>query len=38
MNMKYHSQDEGINFRERDEKLQPIWICNVVREEDGEDQ
>ena len=36
--MKYHSQDEGINFRERDEKWKPIWIYNVVRKEDGEDQ
>ena len=24
MNMKYHSQDEGINFRDRDEKWKPI--------------
>ena len=36
--MKYHSQDEGINFRDRDEKWKPIRNCNVVREEDGEDQ
>ena len=36
--MKYESQDEGVNVREKDEKWRPKWNWNVVREKDGEDQ